>query len=193
MAPYGDDRIDEWMDETLRRYNAADDDPGVRIAATRTMLRISPPEIPQPAPRRFAARLWPWLWAAACAAAIVVVALLWMAAPPTPRPSHVPLRAAAAPAPSPAAPSPAQQERREISYFLTRQRMPKQRIFPTPSPLTPEEQALVVLIENAPPQVRLALIQAQEHPLNPSSLSAFKTDPLTEGITPGSTNLQELP
>ncbi|MGB6871788.1 MAG: hypothetical protein WBD93_19395, partial [Acidobacteriaceae bacterium] len=52
----------------------------------------------------------------------------------------------------------------EVREFAANRRtLPKLDVFPTPRPLTPEEQALVAFAKQGPPAVQRAVIEDQKH------------------------------
>jgi hypothetical protein len=55
---------------------------------------------------------------------------------------------------------------------------PKLDVFPTPTPLSAEERALVTVADTAPPSQREALIESQEKPDAPLSIAALNIPPL---------------
>jgi hypothetical protein len=56
--------------------------------------------------------------------------------------------------------------------------LPKLDVFPTPKPLTAEERALFVVAVQAPPQVRQAIVKAQEQNKEPLHIAAIHIPPL---------------
>ena len=57
-------------------------------------------------------------------------------------------------------------------------RLPKLDVFPTPQPLTPEEQALAFFAANAPEPERKSLLKAQEQADAPLRIAAIHIQPL---------------
>jgi hypothetical protein len=56
--------------------------------------------------------------------------------------------------------------------------LPKLDVFPTPQPLTPEEQVLAVFAAKAPLTERQALLDAQKQADAPLSIAALQIQPL---------------
>lgn len=56
--------------------------------------------------------------------------------------------------------------------------LPKLDVFPTPQPLTPQEQALVVFVAQAPEAGRKAVAEAQQRIEAPISIAAIRIPPL---------------
>jgi hypothetical protein len=50
---------------------------------------------------------------------------------------------------------------REVASTTTA--LPKLAVFPTPRPLTPEEEALVAFAKHGPPEVQRAVLEDQKH------------------------------
>lgn len=57
--------------------------------------------------------------------------------------------------------------------------LPKLDVFPTPEPLSPEEQALVAFATHVPPEQRKALLDEQQNDNAPLSIAAIKITPLS--------------
>lgn len=55
---------------------------------------------------------------------------------------------------------------------------PKLDVFPTPEPLSPEEQALVAFATHVPPEERKAVLNEQQNDNAPLSIAAIKITPL---------------
>ncbi|MBZ5629891.1 MAG: hypothetical protein LAO06_13610 [Acidobacteriia bacterium] len=127
----------------------------------------------QPEPRHW----WRWLWVpAAVAAAVLLVIILRPTHPP--RPMQAPVVAEHQPAPPaplksiPLAPAVAAQRKpassvglapRAITVAATRASQPRQAVFPSATPLTPEEKMLLTLLQGNPSEaVLVAREQAME-------------------------------
>ena len=120
-------------------------------------------------PFQSAGRVWALILSAA--ACVLIAILVGMRFARTPRAgseqaingNHAPaVNGAAAPEMRSTAPvrvETAHRVRRD--HALRKQRLPKQDIFPTPQPLTPEMQALVQFAARAPEKERQALVQAK--------------------------------
>ena len=62
-----------------------------------------------------------------------------------------------------------------------RTRLPKLKVFPTPRPLSPEEQALMAFTEQATPEVTKQVVEAEKHLGDPISIAELKIAPLESG------------
>ncbi|MGB6159133.1 MAG: hypothetical protein WBH45_12685 [Acidobacteriaceae bacterium] len=62
-----------------------------------------------------------------------------------------------------------------------RTRLPKLKVFPTPRPLSPEEQALMAFTEQAKPEVTKQVVEAEKHLGDPISIAELKIAPLESG------------
>lgn len=117
-------------------------------------------------------RSW-WLWAvpAATAIAALAVVLLWIAHSPAPPKIIDYARVVPPPAvgnPHATTPATAYSPSRAKRASVRRPRLraaslPQQAVFPTPAPLSRQEQALVVFTHVAPPAVRQAVINEQSN------------------------------
>ena len=58
---------------------------------------------------------------------------------------------------------------------------PKLEVFPTPRPLTAEEQALVAFVRRAPPAVKKAVIEDQQHWDDPIIVADLRDPSLQSG------------
>ncbi len=159
--------------------------------APRILMRIAAEPEPTPAHR------WlPWAIALPIAASLITIFMFFDT-----RPVHAPAglanqaRVAAPQVNSPAASlakDAPYQTRREKLNELSRsnvrpqkaaavakaQPLPKLDVFPTPQPLTPEEQALVQFAWRAPAAERKALLEEQEQPDAPLTIAAIKIQPI---------------
>ncbi|MDR3738814.1 MAG: hypothetical protein P4L40_07320 [Terracidiphilus sp.] len=130
----------------------------------------------------------PWLWAIGLATATAVTVLLVSIAPwRTPLSPHTAPRTQAVVLPSPA---PAQHvvtalpARHAVLHPAVRRALinpappPKQEIFPAPSPLSNEEQALIQLVSTLPPAQQKHLMQTQQQPVEPLHIAAISIPPL---------------
>jgi hypothetical protein len=113
-------------------------------------------------------RSW-WLWGipVGAAAAALVIVLVWSLRPPSApnlARTAVPLPESASPHAMPprTAPSPLRSVRQPAHRLRSHAApLPEQAVFPTPAPLSHQEQALVVFTRVAPPAVRKAVIDEQ--------------------------------
>jgi hypothetical protein len=67
---------------------------------------------------------------------------------------------------------------RTASDMAANRALPKQNIFPSPQPLSPEEQFLVAIAAHGPESVRQSLIEAQSKVDAPITISAIEIQPL---------------
>lgn len=185
------DELDLLLDSALSTYADPGADSGLeqRVLAAIEVARHSE------RPRLFAkARRW-----LPCAIAIPIAAgllLLWLSIPKSVHaPISTPQIAERHPAPQnivstsqPVQPPPNTAHRRHRSpsaippsapdQVARSLPLPKLDVFPTPSPLSPEERALVTVAETGPPSQREALIESQQHPDAPLSIAALNIPPL---------------
>jgi RNA binding exosome subunit len=59
--------------------------------------------------------------------------------------------------------------------------LPKLEVFPTLRPLTAEEQALVAFAEQATPEQKKQVMEAEQHLGDPIAIAELKIRPLDEG------------
>ncbi len=64
--------------------------------------------------------------------------------------------------------------------FGAERRLPKLEVFPTPRPLTAQEQALVAFATETPPKVQLQVVEAEKHVGDPIVIAALKIRPLDD-------------
>lgn len=171
-----DTTVEERIDTALRSYAeppSSVSDARIAAAAILERARLAPARRP----------LWVWaIPAAACLLALAVGLAWWHPAPPAPSiartaPPSPPVAESRLPAPAPS------ERPARIAY---RQPVhpagpPKLDVFPTPAPLSSEEQALLVFVRHAPPAVTQAVIHDQQH---------WSQPPGTPGLD---TSLPELP
>jgi hypothetical protein len=129
----------------------------------------------QPEPRRW----WKWAWALAAVGAAVVLLIVILKPAPQGQPTQAPVVAGQKPAPPlPAplksiSPAPAVAQRkparavtlppRAITVAAKRASQPRLAVFPSPTPLTPEEKMLLTLLQRNPSEaVLVAREQAME-------------------------------
>jgi hypothetical protein len=159
--------LDAVLDEALSSYTAAAPDPSLRA---RIMAHVA-----EAAPRPN--RLW-WLApAAACAAALVIAFLLHPAAPtPRPEPSTATSAASApeSPAPRKVMPHQTMHPHAALAAHRTRRSEPPTLIrsasFPTPTPLTAQENILMKFATEHPDQARSVLAAAATKPIENATL-----------------------
>jgi hypothetical protein len=160
----GDDR-DERMDAALRSYADPGEIPETRLVVARVMGSARSSELQRKAL---------WVWGAAGLAAMLAVGVVWMMpssrvpeiawtpkAPGVAR-VEVPLGEPRVDAESASVRSRAAVGARGMRTAAAKQ-LPKLDSFPTPRPLSPEEEALVSFARQAPPGVKKAVIEDQQH------------------------------
>jgi len=181
------DEFDLMLRSALDTY--ADPGPESGIEA-RVLARVSAEAVA--APRR---RWLPWVVALPVAAGLLLLFVLFEFRPAhrpsddsgLAHPSHQPLINTARPELSTALrPDPvlrgngphARPRPRMETVAAEAAPLPKLDVFPTPQPLTPEEQAFVVFAARAPQSERQALIEAHKQAEAPLSIAAIQIQPL---------------
>lgn len=200
-----DDRYepDERVDAALRRYANAPhfSEPRVALARVRALAEQEPERRPR--------RVWTWVVPSVIAAALMVVVALWvMRTPQTPQIAWAPKTPGVANVEhsestnvSPIQKATAGHSTRDANHCCVErhaaairtlaqndravrvrvsEHLPKQEVFPTPQPLSPEERALLALATQAPPEVRKQVIEAQKHFGDPIQIAALAIRPLDE-------------
>lgn len=177
-----DPRLDAVLDAALRSYAEPPSVPNARFAAARILEQGR--ELDD---RRH--RLWIWAMAApvtACAILIAALAILF------------PLRPSPQIAWTPSAPGVVNTPHSAIqpSHTLAPHRrtgpvdrvsasqpqpLPKLDVFPTPEPLSPEEQALLDFAKHGPPQVQRAVVEDQKHWDDPIIVADLQNQPPQSG------------
>jgi hypothetical protein len=194
----GDEQMEELIDAALRSYAEPGEIPEARVAAARVMERARAAE----SRRRF----WWWVVVVPAAACLLVamVGEIWMT-----RAARVPEIAWAPKAPGVvkgdkgipqrlkpdssrsidgtaeavplqnglAAPKAVQVA---TAGVLEKRQLPKMEVFPTPRPLTAEEQALTVFTEKTTPEVKKQVVEAEKHLGDPIAIAELKIRPLDE-------------
>ena len=56
--------------------------------------------------------------------------------------------------------------------------LPKQEVFPTPTPLTPQERALAALVNHNPGDIRESVAETEQQPIEPLRIAAIHIPPL---------------
>lgn len=204
-AEGGRDPIESRIDAALASYAEPPSMPDARVAAAQVMARLAERDAPR--------RRW-WLWAAPAAACLLVVLALgvgrMMRAPGRPQIASAPLSPPASGPVSAAVPKPVSgpMENGKISARVHRpgrrvnrpaaltareQPLPKLDVFPTPAPLSPEEQGLVTLATKAPPKVQQQVIAAEQHIADPINIAELTIRPLDQGHQQKSRDEREKP
>lgn len=169
------DPLDARLDAALRSYADSGETTAPRVALAQLFGRA--------ARQQRSRRLRAWIAAAAMAAgaAFMLIVLLMAHRPPAkaqiawmPRPPEA-VR-------MPPIPQSVRVQTVRRHNPTAAARLPKQPLFPTPRPLSPEEQALVAFAQHGPPEVQRAVLQDQthwddpiivaglQHPLQPENL-----------------------
>ncbi|HLJ78752.1 MAG TPA: hypothetical protein VKT75_15130 [Acidobacteriaceae bacterium] len=194
-----DDRteFDDRIDAALRRYADAAlfSEPRVALARVR-MLADQEPQ------RRSPWRVWVWA-APGCAAVLIAAFALWMLlrvpqaaqiawTPKAPGVAsvvrHADLQQGSEKRNTGSSSSLRHKQQRQSfaqqdNSFArpgAERRLPKQEVFPTPEPLSLEEQRLLAFVTQAPPDVKKQVIEAQQHLGDPIQIAALKIRPLDE-------------
>lgn len=171
------DDLDRLLDAALLTYA----EPGPALA-TNVLAQVSA--------RRAIERRVLWLWGTGLASAAAAAVLLAVIAP-----LHTPMAPHTAPRiQTPIPPTSALAERPAIAipthrtvphthpmmaHTITASApLPKQEIFPAPSPLSDQEQALVRLISALPTTQQEHLMQTQKQPVEPLHIAAISIPPL---------------
>lgn len=187
------DTIDERIDAELRRYAEAPQfsEPRVALARVRALAEQ------QLEPRW---NIWMWVVPSSLMAVLIAVVVVWaLRIPRTPQIAWVPKAPGVANVEAPAHSEPTP---KTIAGPSTRDSnrccgephgaairtlaqdeapaLPKQEVFPTPQPLSQEEQALVAFAVQAPPDVTRQVIEAQKHLGDPIQIAALTIRPLDE-------------
>lgn len=178
------DEIDERIDRALRSYAEPGEIPEARVFLAGVMARAREAE-----PRRQSRRVWGWVAVAGMAAMVMLAGVVWVTGGPrraeiawTPRapsvtksipqqprtdgsePPHSSLLAPAAGATRMGHPRMAPGLNWAGSKrAILKKTLPKLDVFPTPRPLSAEEGALVTFAMQAPPAVKKAVIEDQQH------------------------------
>jgi hypothetical protein len=173
-----DPELDQLIDAALPSYSSADPRPGLEH-------RILSHAFAQPKPKRSLI----WAWALALPVAACLLAFLFFAgrhnfyrrvveattttplAPTAVGPRETP--------PTDPLPSPRNRSiRRKVSArpSTTRERLPKEEVFPSPSPLTAEERAAIALVRDPAPMP--AQIDTKEVAINPIHIAELEIEPI---------------
>jgi hypothetical protein len=197
----GDERMEERIDAALRSYAEPGEIPEARVVVARVM------ELAGSEGRRFG---WVWGVAVATACLLIALAgAVWMMkGARVPEIAWVPrapgVREAVSRAGAKARPSSSSFSARlkscpdtrtcgtaarvvkggaggtQLAMNREKRRLPKMEVFPTPRPLTAEEQALMAFTEQATPEVKKQVVEAEEHLGDPIAIAELKIRPLDE-------------
>lgn len=72
-------------------------------------------------------------------------------------------------------------------------KLPKQEVFPTPQPLSPQEQALALFVSQAPPVLKEQVLAAQKQINAPIEIANIQITPLDEASEEPQTKGKDLP
>jgi hypothetical protein len=184
-----DVQLDARIDAALRTYADPGEAPEARIILVRLMERVHEREVRS-------RKIWNWLIpAAACAAVILIAAALWIHRSPRVLPQQPPIAwTPLSPAGNPAPSAPTSGEAARLAHSPKQVRvravppkskpLPKLDVFPTPRPLTPEEEQLVAFVRQAPPTAKQEVVTAQQHIADPLQIAELIIRPLDDGDTP---------
>ncbi|MGB6132988.1 MAG: hypothetical protein WBG54_14505 [Acidobacteriaceae bacterium] len=163
--------IEVRIDAALGSYAeppAAISDPRTAAAAILDRAHVTPTRRP----------FWIWAIPAACLLALAVGLLWWFHAAPAPR-----IARAVAPAPAGTVPLASAPAPHRLPVRIVRRQhahpapLPKLDVFPTPAPLSPQEQALVAFARTAPPAVQQAVIDDQRSWDQPPNVAGLNINP----------------
>jgi hypothetical protein len=182
-----DDRAEQLMDAALRSYTERVEVPETRVAVARVMERA----LAEESWGRFSWLAWGAV-AVGCLVAMGVVFAVWVTrAPRMPEIAWVPKTpgvvdsyawtSRSVPGRSIELPRSARskngRDQNEVPNVL-----PKMAVFPTPRPLTAEEQALAAFAAQASPAAKKEVIEAERHLGDPIVIAELKIDPLEEKV-----------
>jgi hypothetical protein len=185
------DEIERRIDAAVRSYADPKETPEARVVVARVLERARTME----AARH---RVWVWGWAGATACLLVMLAagMIWiMRGPQGAEIAWVPKAPGLVQVEIPstvlntktrrvAQPRSAQREAafgvRQMPTAATKH-LPKLTVFPTPTPLSPQEQALVAFATHGPPAVQRAVLEDQKHWDDPIIVADLRHGPLESG------------
>jgi hypothetical protein len=175
------DRVDALMDAALRSYAEPQAIPDARTAALTLLERGKAKSRPK----------WPlWIWAIPVAVCLIILAAgaTWLARTPripevarTPAPART-VAQAKPPAPWARNASVTTVPKRSPHFAVVKsQPLPKLEVFPTPTPLSPQEEALAAFVKYGPPAVQRAVIEDQKHWDDPIIVADLREQPVQAG------------
>lgn len=177
---------DALLDAALKSYAQAEgEDESVPAVTSRTMAAV------RAADSQRKKATWAW-WALPVAAVLVLAAVLLPLRRHAQPVSHASVSRMTQPAPPRSAqvePPPSHAAVRRVSEHVQRkalvapQPLPKLDVFPTPTPLSAEERALVAMAQRDPKQAEQALTMPEEKPstpleIKPLTIAAIEISPL---------------
>lgn len=195
----GDEELERRIESALRSYAEPPEIPEARIAVARVMQRVKDADA---AAGSIGSRFWMWALAApaiACLLVLLAGAVLWMLpAPAAPEIAWVPkapgvIRSACEHG------ALNQEVRTRVRVARTPvaqiepEPLPKLQVFPTPKPLSPEEQTLVAFGTRTPLDLKRQVVAAQEHAGDPITIAELRIRPLAGGEKSESEKEKELP
>jgi hypothetical protein len=175
------DRYDALIDRALRSYAEPAENPEPRVVIGRVMARARETETGLKWP------FWSWAIPATCVVAVMLAAAWLLRTPQVPEVAHAPgvpqiiaqakpfvpagrsIRAKAAP-------------KRALQVLAAKSEpLAKLDVFPTPTPLSPEEQALATFATHGPHEVQQAVLEDQKHWDDPIIVAELQEQPVQRG------------
>ncbi len=181
-----DDLVAERIDAALRSYAAPPEGIDPRTAAATIFARA------RRSKTRHAWLLWRWAIPALACLLALAIGTAWLLRRPAapqiasivPAPPPAPTLPVITPSSVSSAPVHATGRRPTRIASVKEPPLPKLDVFPTPAPLTAQEQALLVFLRTAPPAVTQAVIDEQRGPDQPIANTATPIQPPeTSGIS----------
>lgn len=191
----GQNALDDRIEAALRHYADPPDATEPRIAVARILERVQAERPARPAGAPKQVRWWMWGIAGAATCLTAIMAALWVMRVP-----HLQEIARTPQAPSvvsvPAHPDQAAARvavrgvRRTVhpghsalhrELAVRSAPLPKLEVFPTPRPLSPEEQALVAFAKHGPAEVKHAVLEDQKHWDDPIIVADMQNRPPQSG------------
>jgi hypothetical protein len=164
--------LDALIDEALASYTAAEPDPALRARIMANAAEAAP------RPKRLPKRLWLLAPAAAAAAALAIAFLQHPAAPaPRPEPPATASTASAPESPAPVSSVPRQTTHPHPALAAHRSRRGERPVllrdasFPSPTPLTAQENIVLKFAREHPAQARQVLTAPAARPIENAPLS----------------------
>jgi hypothetical protein len=177
------DREDLLLDSALAAYAPPEPTPDL---AARVLTSIRQEAQPAGHPPRHPRPWLTWTIAIPALAALLLVALMPAHHQRT-RPASSTQQAGTSPTQQASGPADAKQittqdapqattkhHRATTQPAVENEPLPRQEVFPTPTPLTPQEQALAALVSNNPGNVAQAVAESQKQPVEPLSIAAIQ-------------------
>ena len=158
------DRVDALIDAALRSYTEQDGISEARAAALTVLERAREAESRSNRPL--------WRWAIPVAVCLVALAMgtLWLLRTPripevvrAPALSRIVAQVKTPAPPARRAPVSATPMSRPRVTVAKARPLPKLDVFPTPTPLSPEEEGLAAFAKHGPPEVQRAVVEDQKH------------------------------